>query len=165
MSVARDVQLAIRARRHGARYSLRIVREARRAGIPISLGFALVEQESAFRNVFGSDPTIFAGAGKVTQRKYQEYRRRRGASGGGGMQGVGPVQLTWYSYQDAADKLGGCWIPRHNIRVGFSVLAGHVKAKGGLTPGIAAYNGSGPAAQRYSSEVRRKMVQWHGKLR
>ena len=52
----RDLVLARRAKRHGARYSLRIIREARRAGIPISLAFAIVEQESRFLNVCGHDP-------------------------------------------------------------------------------------------------------------
>ena len=82
MPAARDVRLAAKARRHGARYPLHIIRGARRAGVPISLAFALFQQESNFRNVFGHDPTIFAGAGKVTKAKYLAYRRQRGAPGG-----------------------------------------------------------------------------------
>src|SRR4051812_20267077 len=103
----RDLQLAHRARSHGANYSLRIVREARRADIPISLGFALIEQESNFKNVFGHDPTIYTGAGKVTRAKYRAYKKKRGSRGEGGMQGVGPAQLTWWSTQDDADDRGG----------------------------------------------------------
>lgn len=157
----RDIQLAYRAKRHGARYSLRIVLEARRAGIPISLGFALVEAETGFRNVFGHDTTIFAGAGTVTRAKYLRYKAERKRTGA--MQGVGPCQLTWYAYQDDADKRGGCWIPRHNIAAGFDVLAANIKAYG-RAEGIARYNGTGPAAARYSRNVRQRAGVWHSRL-
>ena len=47
------------------------VREAERAGLPLALACALLEKESSGgRNVFGHDPTIFAGAGKVTRANY-----------------------------------------------------------------------------------------------
>lgn len=157
---ARDQDLALRAKKHGARYSLRIIREARRAGIPVSLGFALIEQESNFTNVFGSDPTIFAGAGTVTKAKYLAYKKQRGRTR---MQGVGPAQLTWYELQDRADKRGGCWMPQHNIAVGFDALAKHIVGKG-TRAGIAAYNGSGPAANRYATQVLAKQEKWHGRL-
>ena len=166
MTVAtpRDLVLTRRAKRHGARYSLRIILEARRAGIPISLGFALVEQESNFTNVFGHDASgNHQGAGVVTREKYRAYRRKRGDRGQGGMQGVGPVQLTWYELQDKADKLGGCWIPRHNIRVGFEQLALLIRTHG-KREGIARYNGSGLAAKRYAQSVLRKQDVWHRRL-
>lgn len=156
----RDRQLAELAKHHGANYSLRIVLEARRARIPVSLGFALVQQESAFQNIFGHDPTIYAGAGAVTREKYTEYKRERGESR---MQGVGPVQLTWWSYQDAADELGGCWRPEFSIRVGFGILAGLIRAHG-YVDGVAAYNGAGPAAERYSRQVRALAAVWHQRL-
>jgi hypothetical protein len=159
----RDKQLAEKAKRHGAQYSLRIIREARRAGIPISLGFALVEQETGFRNVFGHDPTIFVGAGQVTEKKYRAYRAKRGATGGGGMQGVGPCQLTYYTYQDRADALGGCWKPQHNIRVAFEGLAANIKQHG-MRDGIRRYNGSGPAAERYAQSVLERQRKWHERL-
>lgn len=160
MSARRDLALAVKAKRHGANYSLRIVREARRAGIPISLGFALIEQESNFANVFGHDPTIYSGYGKVTKGKYLAYKRARGKTR---MQGVGPAQLTWWEFQDAADKLGGCWKPACNIRFAFRHLAALIGEKGGAG-GIAAYNGSGPAAQRYAVQVRAKQRKWYNRL-
>lgn len=156
----RNIWLAVRAKRHGAKYSLRIVLEARRAGIPISLGFALIEQESGFRNVFGHDPTIFRGAGTVTKDKYLAYKKARGRRN---MQGVGPAQLTWWEYQDRADHFGGCWQPKHNIRVGFEVLAAHIK-RHGRTKGIMRYNGSGEQAALYSQQVLWKMRRWHDRL-
>lgn len=155
-----DLILARRASKAGARYSLRIILEARAAGIPVSLGFALIEQESDFRNYFGSDPTIFVGAGSVTKNKYLTYKGQRGHKL---MQGVGPAQLTWWETQDSADRLGGCWKAAVNIRVGFQTLAADMKAHG-LKAGVAAYNGAGPAATRYANEVLAKRDRWHAHL-
>jgi hypothetical protein len=158
-----DWRYAWKARRAGVPpgYASTIIAEARRTDhVTRSLALALVEQESGFRNVFGHDPTIFRGAGKVTKAAYLDYKRRRGPTGRGGMQGVGPTQLTWWEYQDAADREGGCWDPAVNIRVGLRVLDGNI-ARRGLRDGIAEYNGSGPAAQRYADEVLAKATRWH----
>lgn len=164
MASKRDVALREKAKRHGANYALAIVEEARRAGIPVSLGFALIEQESGFRNVFGHDPTIFAGAGTVTKSKYLAYRRQRGANGRGGMQGVGPAQLTYWSFQDRADDFGGCWVARHNIRVGFELLAALVK-RHGPRRGLAIYNGGAARPNfAYADEVLARQRKWHDRL-
>lgn len=160
MSTVRDLQLANRAKRHGSRYSLRIVWQARKSGIPISLGFALIEQESGFRNVFGHDPTIFVGAGVVTRSKYRAYKHARGHDQ---MQGVGPAQLTWWAFQDQADLRGGCWRPKHNISVAFDHLA-HLIAMHGERAGIRAYNGTGPAADTYARLVLERQRAWHRRL-
>ena len=160
---ARDIALAQRANQFGARYALRIVLESRRYNIPVSLGFALVEQESNFTNVFGHDPTIFVGAGSVTQSKYRAYMLRRKASGNRQMQGVGPCQLTWWEIQDTADELGGCWKPAVNIRTGLMTLAARIKEHG-YAKGIARYNGSGPEERAFSVSVRQRAQEWHGRL-
>jgi hypothetical protein len=161
----RDQELAELAKAHGASYSLRIVWEARRAGIPISLAFALVEQESSFRNVWGHDPppnggTSQLGGNPVSKTAYLAYKKRRGPVGHGGMQGVGPCQLTWYSKQDRADELGGCWVAKHNIRVALEDLAALVKQYGERR-GLARYNGSGIAAERYAQQVLDRQRKWH----
>lgn len=156
-------ELKRKARAHGARYVDIIIGESRRVGVPVALGFALIEQETGFRNVFGHDPTIFAGAGEVTEEKYKRYKRQRGPLGKGGMQGVGPAQLTWFEFQDRADQRGGCWKPEHNIAVGLEILAANITQHGRAT-GIARYNGSGPAAERYSREVRAKQAEWRERL-
>jgi len=160
MATARDLLLAARAKRHGANYSLRIILEARQTGIPISLAFAVIEQESDFRNVFGHDPTIHAGAGKVTKRKYLAYKQARGKTR---MQGVGPAQLTWWELQDEADRLGGCWVPRHNIAAAFDKLSGLIRQHG-EREGIRRYNGTGPAADRYAKSVLARREKWHDRL-
>jgi hypothetical protein len=169
VSTTRNLALAVKTKRHGASYSLRIILEARRAGLPISLGFALIEQESAFRNIWGSDRTAsgscsggICGNNKtvVTKARYLQYKRTRDQLG---MQGVGPAQLTWWEFQDQADRLGGCWVPKNNIRVAFSRLAELIKLHG-VRDGIRRYNGAGPAAVAYAQSVLERQAKWHRRL-
>jgi Putative peptidoglycan binding domain len=141
-----------------------VVEEARRAGLRLPLACALLEKESGGgRNVFGHDPTIFVGAGEVTRAKYAEYKRRRVASGNRQMQGVGPCQLTWWEFQDTADREGGCWRPEINMRVGFRHLVALMKQHG-EAEGARRYNGSGPAAEAYSRDLIAKARIWDAKL-
>lgn len=152
------------------RMPLRTVLAARGSGLNLALACSVLMQESGGgENVFGHDPTIFAGAGTVTRAKYLAYRRERDLPHHGARcQGVGPCQLTYVGYQDQADeypgRLRGCWRPLVNMRVGFRVLAGHVR-RDGLQQGVAAYNGSGPEAQRYAAEVIARARLYAGKLR
>lgn len=146
----------VRLRVHGIKLPIVAYQEAKRAGLELAVLCAVLEQESGGgRNVFGHDPTIFAGAGAVTRAKYLAYKKLRGPRGKGGMQGVGPMQLTWYSYQDEADKLGGCWVPRHNVRVGAKLLARTIRARG-LYRALASYNGS----TRYADAVMKRVAKW-----
>ena len=160
MPVAAAPSLIDRLRAAGLVAPRTTVREAERAGLPLPLACALLEKESSGgRNVFGHDPTIFAGAGKVTRERYAEYRRRRVASANKLMQGVGPCQLTWWELQDAADAAGGCWRPEVNMRVGFRHLATLVE-RYGPADGARRYNGSGPAAEAYSRDLLAKAKRW-----
>lgn len=162
--VARDLKHARMARQHLKGWTLTAIQEARRAGIPVSLGLAMLEQESGGRNVFGHDPVKnhpeLRGK-QVTKKRYLTYKEARNR--GAGMQGVGPLQLTWWELQDEADRRGGCWRGRINIRVGFEKLAALIKLYG-KHDGIRRYNGSGPAANRYTLEVQRKADVWHKRL-
>jgi hypothetical protein len=161
---AKDLKLAYKLRKYGIKHPFKTVAEARRAGITVPLAAAMLEQESGNgANVFGHDPTIFAGAGTVTKKKYLAYKAKRKASGNRLMQGVGPLQLTWWATQDRADALGGAWKPEINMRVGFATLASLIKAYG-YHNGLARYNGSGPAAQRYADSVTAKHKKWHDRL-
>ena len=160
------VARAIRA--HGGRFESVLVREARRVRLPVALACAIVEQETGFRNVFGHDAVRNpvrsppGGVLAVTRENYAQYlqHRRQGL----GNQGVGPMQLTSPGLQDRADQLGGCWQPGPNIRVGLEFLAGNIRRMG-LRPGVVAYNGSGPAAQRYGDDVLARARQWEQRLR
>jgi hypothetical protein len=127
----------------------------------------LLEKESGGgRNVWGSDPVPTAGAyvkgGEVTRDNYRAYRAAL-AAGTAGTQGVGPCQLTWRGYQDAADQLGGCWQWQHNVRVGFTTLR-QLQAVSGVRDGFRRYNGSGPMAERYADDAMAKLQRWTDRL-
>jgi hypothetical protein len=160
-----DAHYVTVARRYGCREGLAriIVEQARRWSLPISLGFALCDKESGFRNVFGHDPTICVGWGAVTRVKYLAYRARRRASGNRLMQGIGVCQLTWWQTQDLADARGGCHKSEHNISVGFQTLAARIREHGYVV-GCARYNGSGPDADAYSRDLRARADTWHRRL-
>lgn len=162
---ARDRRILACLERHGIVYPRTTLRLARRVNreqghMPLALACALLDQETGGgHSVFGHDPTIFSGAGKVTKRKYRAYLRQRGPEGRGGMQGVSSLQLTYWSIQDEADRRGGCWRPNINIYVGLSHLAAQIEAHG-HHGGIRAYNGAGAAAEAYAREVANRQKRW-----
>lgn len=116
-----------------------VVAVAEDVGIPVWVGCSFLEMESGGgRNVYGHDvyadgtPKPFWGHGVVTEQNYKAYKIERDLAVreparfphlGRRMQGVGPMQLTWWEFQDRADDLGGCWRAVNNIRVGFELLA------------------------------------------
>jgi hypothetical protein len=162
--VTHQQKLVAIMQQHGIRNPEVVYEEAARTHLDLALACALLVQESGGGgNVFGHDPTICIGWGAVTWLKYAAYKSRRRASGNRLMQGVGPCQLTWWSTQDEADREGGCWRPRFNMRVGFRHLYYNIRRYGNHA-GIAAYNGSGPAAQTYAYEVERRAAAWRGRL-
>ncbi|MDQ5820061.1 MAG: hypothetical protein M3540_01295 [Actinomycetota bacterium] len=149
------------------------IEAAKKAGLELAVACAFLEQESGGgHNVFGHDRDgrgnfIFPakdGVVPVTEQLYKEYKARRGAEGKGGMQGVGPLQLTWFSFQDAADKQGGCWNPRANMAVGFAHAAALIR-RNGMQLGVKSYNGSGPAADRYLAQMLPRIEKWRRQLK
>ncbi len=152
--VPRRSALAAAIDQRGGRYGELIVREAKRHRLPVVLVCAVVEQESGFRNVFGHDRVANPiksppmGVLEVTKERYEEYLRHRRR--GEGAQGVGPMQLTSPHLQDQADKLGGCWKPAANLRVGCEYLADRIK-RFGQARGVQAYNGA--AGNAYATSV------------
>ena len=145
------------ARDRGCAMAQAAFRASRKADIPFYVACAFLKQETGGgRNVFGHDASIFAGAGKVTKAKYLRYKRLRERTGR--MQGVGPMQLTWHTFQDRADRIGGAWDPYVNMLVGFRHLADLRRDLGSWHGAARAYNGSGPMAQRYAAEMSRRFV-------
>lgn len=71
--------------------------------------------------------------------------------------------MTLPAFQDQADARGGCWDWRVNVLVGMEILAGDIK-RNGIRNGFRAYNGSGPAAEKYADEAMRKLQVWQGRL-
>ncbi|HKH16265.1 MAG TPA: hypothetical protein VKA57_01975 [Solirubrobacteraceae bacterium] len=157
--------VAATIRAHGGRYEDHIVAESARSRVPVSLICAVLEMETGFANVLGHDRDrnrrlIFPareGRVDVTEALYRRYKRGRARNGN---QGVGPMQLTSAFLQDAADKLGGCWQPGPNIRVGVEFLAGNIKRTGSVRGGLVAYNGS-PA---YAGPVMELEEKWRRRL-
>jgi hypothetical protein len=164
-----DQKTAEIAAQLGMKGSLRLLMEARSAGLSQSLGLALRTQETGIKgdgNVFGHDASgNHVGAGRVTKAKYLAYKKKRGSTGRGGMQGVGPLQLTYYTFQDEADRLGGCWIVRWNYYVGFRDLAHLIRMYGSEHHALAVYNGgSANPNYKYADSVLEHKIWWHKKI-
>jgi hypothetical protein len=165
MTAHRDIVYATRARRAGAKHALRIIREARQAGLGerLSLAFGLVEQESNFENVFGHDHGAWRPAdGKVTKANVQELlfriRHKHQPSNG-----VGLPQLTFPGFILQAEAMGGAHIVKNQLHVAFHVLAPDLHHRGPVG-GLAVYNSGDPnstAGRRYAREVLIKADRWH----
>lgn len=167
-----DERYARIARSHGMQNSLRALAEARavQPSIRASLALALLTQETTNgSNVWGHDRapngnTTHLGGHVVQERDYRAYLRIRGHRGMGGMQGVGPAQLTYFDKQDRADRLGGCWKPKHSLRVAFTDLALLIRLHG-ERKALAIYNG-GPTHPNfaYADSVLAHAHTWHARL-
>jgi hypothetical protein len=109
---------------------------AAKVELPFAAACALLMQESSGgHNEYGhdkrTDPVTgevtlmpFYGAGQVTETNYAQYVAERDSFDPPRCQGVGPTQLTSHSYQELADRNGGCWDPPTNMEVGFGIIAG-----------------------------------------
>lgn len=159
MAITKTILLATKLHKAGFYHPLKTVQEANRVGLDLASACAMLEKESAKgQNVFGSDGVRNpVKGGTVTKARYLLYKKYR--QQGLGMQGVGPTQLTYYSFQDEADALGGCWEPRYNMRVGFKLLADLIKQHG-HQEGAARYNGVGAAAEAYGRDFVAKRAKW-----
>lgn len=151
-----DLRYVYRARRSGARFAWRIVEEARRANVPLSWAFALVEQESDFRCVFGHDQGSILHGQKVTRERVRRLLAH--IARGGVPNGVGLTQLTSPGYVKDAERRGGAHRPRINLRVGFEVF--NEKTGRDYRNQAWKYNGS-PA---YQAQILAKQRRWHDLL-
>jgi hypothetical protein len=155
----RDRKLAVRLRRLGARYTLSIIQEARRERVPLSWALALVDQESAFRNIFGGDHGNLPRDDmapffrvKVTRERVAELLRW--VAKGKASNGVGLTQLTSVGYILEANREGGAHVPKVNLRVGFRTL--RRKSGGDFANQSWKYNGR----LSYQDEIAAKQVRW-----
>ena len=159
----RDATIVVpRLRRLGVKMPVRALMAARAAGIPAALAASVLAQETGGgRNVWGHDPVPvgYPFGGDVTPANYRAYVARRRRDGNRFMQGVGPLQLTWWEFQDDADRAGGADKPLVNMTVGFRHLAGLIRAHG-LHDGVRRYNGSGPRAEAYADRVLERAKQY-----
>lgn len=149
----------LHARSRGIKMPVRAFLAARKARIPFYVACAFLMQETAGgENVFGHDPGNFSGAGEVTKAKYLAYKRARQA--GKGMQGVGPVQLTWWEFQDQADALGGCWKPYCNMVVGFTLIHDYHLETASWHEAAKRFNGS----EEYAKQMDARFKDWKNKV-
>jgi hypothetical protein len=145
-----------------------VVSIAAAAGLELAAAATLLIKESGGgRNVWGHDgvtvaPNTYVKGGPVTQSNYAAYIAAV-AAGRAGRQGCGPTQLTFGPFQQQADDAGGCWRWEINCRVGFEILADHIRRRG-VQGGFRAYNGSGSAAEAYGRDAKTRYDAWRVKL-
>ncbi|HWM11066.1 MAG TPA: hypothetical protein VNO82_17045 [Solirubrobacteraceae bacterium] len=167
-----DARLTAAIDRHGGRYAKEIIAASRLTGAPVALLCAIAYHETNFRNIYGRDAgrrpnpvrsPAPPNALVVNRENYRRYLKARNS--GFDANGVGVMQLTSHGYQDRADKLGGCWKPDINIRVGAEVILEKIRIQGGsLRQGIRAYNGEGDAAEKYADNVLHTLRLWEQRL-
>lgn len=149
----RELAYAARAKRNGAHHVIKTVQEARRAGVPLSWAFALVEQESGFRNVFGHDSGSILKGLHVTKARVAALLNF--VAQGGNSNGVGLTQLTFPPLIVEANRAGGAHRPRFQLRVGLKFFR---EVTGGDYDRLAwKYNGD-PA---YQVRIKAKQRRWH----
>lgn len=167
IATSRDAELARKLRARGVKNALRIVIECRHRHdgvIPVSLGLALQEQESAGRNIFGADTNAPFPHLPVTRARVLKLVDLVHA--GSISNGVGPMQLTFIGFIEEANRDGGAWNPAVNIATGLGIIAGHVKDHG-MRDGLATYNGGKPTSekgQRYAKEVLARQARIHDEI-
>lgn len=142
-----------------------VVELAGAAGLDLAAAATLLDKESGGGlNVWGHDGVntggLYVKGSAVTQGAYMAYKARRHLLGA---QGVGPCQITYGPLQDQADKAGGCWDWRTNVKIGFGLLAGYCRS-GDLRTAFRRYNGSGPAAETYANDAMGRHAAWVARL-
>ena len=75
--------------------------------------------------------------------------------------GCGPDQLTSKGLQEAANSIGGCWLPGPNMKIGAVFMKQLINAAGSVQLAFQHYNGSGPAAVAYGYHAAALEAQIH----
>lgn len=126
-----------------------------------ALGFAMFEQESNFEPIYGHDAGGLHPGEPVTQENYRDFRAEVVRRKGGGANGVGLGQVTFWTY---IRDHPGLWKPRVQIYLATSILADLVHRLGD-SKGVGAYNGGeGNPSQAYASEVLSRAEKWRPML-
>ncbi len=152
----------------GVLHAANVVAIAAAAGLELAAAATLlVKESSGGHNVWGHDavivaPDTYVKGGPVTRSNYTAYITAVKA-GRAGRQGCGPTQLTYGPFQQRADDAGGCWRWEVNCRVGFEILADHIRRRG-VQDGFRAYNGSGPRAEAYGRDAKARYDRWRAEL-
>jgi murein DD-endopeptidase MepM/ murein hydrolase activator NlpD len=150
----------------GTSFGRVIEEEAAKAGLSLQAACALVEQESAGKNIFGCDHGATGDAPPYCRQPVTRERVQR-LIASPHMNGIGLTQLTWWEFVNQAEAMGGAHIARYQCRVGFALLASYFD-KYGEPDGWGAYNAG--AANRasvratYSASCMRRRDAWRTRL-
>lgn len=156
-------RVAERATKHGVPKNIAhdIAFACRKYHLPYALAFGMFDQESDFKLVYGHDAGGLLPGEKVTKANYAKFRAELIARHGGGANGVGLGQITFWTY--IRDHVG-LWKPRVEVFLATSILADLVHRLGEAR-GVGAYNGGeGNPNMQYSSEVLSRAQSWRPKL-
>lgn len=138
--IARALRSVARARGYRPSWKLafRITAAANDKRLSAPGMWALVEQETGFKFIFGHDlGGLFPGA-KVTRRLYRQLQAHLRSTHGSGANGVGYVQATYWSF---IVNENGLWRPKRNLRWGAEYQRTLIVQEGGQQAGYNAYNG------------------------
>lgn len=143
-----------------------LAEEADAAGLPLALACALVEQESGGRNIFGCDHGDVGDRPPYCRQPCTEARVDA-LRASPHMNGVGLTQLTWWTFVEEAESMGGAHLPKFQCRVGFRLLKGYLDRYPYLEA-LGAYN-AGEANRRsvlgtYAAQVAEKREAWDRRL-
>ena len=163
-SLARALRCADVATAYGVRptYALHISLASRKHDISPALGFALVEQESNFKHIFGCDAGSILCHQRVTRDRFRQLQDHVRA--GGVSNGVGLTQITYNGYITAHD---GLYKPRANVYFGLGLVAASIRQyHGDVQRALAVYNG-GPASPSwgYAVDVLKKRDKWKARFK
>ena len=166
------------APRYTRRGALAVARRAHKAGVPLrisyyiafaarkhkvrwALAYALFEQESNFQKIYGHDAGGLSPGLLVTKKNYRVFRSYVVARRGGGANGVGLGQVTYWTY---IRDHRGLWKPRVQVYLATSIFADYVHYLG-EREGAGAYNG-GPSTPNwdYAEDVLDKAIRWRAHL-
>jgi hypothetical protein len=167
------------ARANGILYPELAWSVSREVGVPFWVVCAFLEQESGGgRNIYGHDvdalgnPRPFWGHGQVTKENYEAYKKERDLGVtredrfpklGRRNQGVGPMQLTYWSLQDRADANGGCWDWYANVLTGVQIVKEYYDAS--KSTGITKWRDAAvkySAKETYGDEMVVMFKKWQG---
>jgi hypothetical protein len=141
-----------------------IVEEAERAGLDLALACALVEQESDGRNIFGCDhPGPVRDRPPYCNHEVTKERVKK-LIASQFMNGVGLTQLTWFTFVEDAEDLGGVHIPRNQCRVGFQLLKKY-RDKYPYLEALGAYNAGEANRRSVLNTYAAQLAEVHNKWR
>jgi hypothetical protein len=152
-------RIAQRAAKHGVpeKIAHHIAFASRKEHLRYALAFAMFDQESGFQVIYGHDAGGLNPGKRVTRENYHAFRREIIRRQGGGANGVGLGQITYWTY--IRDHTG-LWKPKVQVYLATSILADLVHRLGEFT-GVGAYNGGeGSPNESYAREVLERADHW-----